>query len=164
MTHHATRTLKEQGYRLTPQRTLVWDVLRQQDSHLSAEEICARVQESFPHVNLSTVYRTLELLVALNLVRESHFGPGRRLFEVEEEVPHHHLVCERCGSVTHVHDEELGSLHRSLGEAPKFSVREVTVFGTCVQCVAAAAESAAADAARDAGSPAPHAAGPPASE
>jgi Fur family ferric uptake transcriptional regulator len=164
MTHHATRTLQEQGYRLTPQRTLVWDVLRQQDSHLSAEDICARVQETFPHVNLSTVYRTLELLVGLNLVRESHFGPGRRLFEVEEEVPHHHLVCERCGSVTHVHDEELGSLHVSLGEAPKFTVREVTVFGTCVRCAAAAPEPGAAGSQIDAGPPATQAAAPPASE
>ena len=136
MTHHATRTLQERGYRLTPQRTLVWDVLRAQDGHLSAEQVCARVQESFPHVNLSTVYRTLELLVALGLVRETHFGPGRRLFEVEEEVPHHHLVCEACGSVTHVHDEELGSLHATLRETPGFGVREVTVLGTCVKCSA----------------------------
>jgi len=87
MTHHATRTLQELGYRLTPQRTLVWDVLRSAGKHLSAEEICSRIQEEFPHINNSTVYRTLDLLVSLNLVRETRLGPARRFYEVEEEVP-----------------------------------------------------------------------------
>jgi Fur family ferric uptake transcriptional regulator len=134
MTHHATRTLQELGYRLTPQRTLVWDVLRQQDSHMSADEVCARVQERFPHVNMSTVYRTLELLVGLGLVRETHLGPTRRFFEVEEEVPHHHLVCDLCGKVTHVHDEDLGALAPTLLDQHGFTLRELTVFGRCPAC------------------------------
>ena len=134
MTHHATRTLQEQGYRLTPQRTLVWDVLRAQDSHLSAEQICTQVQRTFPSVNLSTVYRTLELLVGLGLVRETHLGPGTRLFEVEEEVPHHHLVCESCGAVTHMHDEDLPGLGAALQESRGFAFREATIYGHCAEC------------------------------
>lgn len=134
MTHHATRTLHEMGYRLTPQRTLVWDVLREDGSHMSAEEICARVQDQFPNINISTVYRTLELLVDLHLVRETHLGPTRRFFEVEEEVPHHHLVCEVCGRVTHVHDEDLGGLNPALLGDQGFAPREVTVFGLCSVC------------------------------
>jgi Fur family ferric uptake transcriptional regulator len=134
MTHHATQTLQELGYRLTPQRTLVWDVLRRNHSHMSAEEVCAQVQEQFPHINMSTVYRTLELLVELALVRETHLGPTRRFFEVEEEVPHHHLVCEACGRVTHVHDEDLGTLPAVLLADHDFSLRGLTVFGRCGDC------------------------------
>jgi Fur family ferric uptake transcriptional regulator len=134
MTHHATRTLHEMGYRLTPQRTLVWDVLREHGSHMSAEEVCARVQDQFPNINMSTVYRTLELLVDLHLVRETHLGPTRRFFEVEEEVPHHHLVCEICGRVAHVHDEDLGGLGLTLLAEQAFTAREVTVFGLCNTC------------------------------
>ncbi len=134
MTHHATRTLQELGYRLTPQRTLVWDVLREHGSHMSAEDVCVRVQEQFPHINMSTVYRTLELLVDLDLVRETHLGPTRRFFEVEEEIPHHHLVCEVCGRVTHVHDQDLGDLSALLLREQDHSVREVTVFGLCSTC------------------------------
>jgi Fur family transcriptional regulator, ferric uptake regulator len=134
MTHHATRTLQELGYRLTPQRTLVWDVLRRESRHMSAEEVGACVQEQFPHVNISTVYRTLELLVDLNLVRETHLGPTRRFFEVEEEVPHHHLVCESCGSVTHIHDEDLGDLLDRLAGSQGFSARQLTIFGLCAGC------------------------------
>lgn len=134
MTHHATQTLHELGYRLTPQRVLVWDVLRENGGHMSAEEVCTRVQERFPQVNMSTVYRTLELLVGLELVRETHLGPARRFFEVEEEVPHHHLVCETCGSVVHIHDEDLGGLKEILQAEQDFTARELTVFGRCGAC------------------------------
>lgn len=134
MTHHATRTLKDLGYRLTPQRTLVWDVLREDGTHMSAEDVSARVQEHFPNVNISTVYRTLELLVELRLVRETHLGPARRFFEVEEEVAHHHLVCESCGGVTHVHDEDLGDLHQALAAGQGFAAKQLTIFGLCAGC------------------------------
>ena len=137
MTHHAFRTLHELGYRLTPQRTLVWDVLRASGDHMSAEDVCAQVQQQFPHVNISTVYRTLELLVELHLVHETRLGPTRRFFEVEEDVPHHHLVCDTCGGVTHLHDEDLGSLTQVLSAQQGFASREVTVFGRCRQCESA---------------------------
>jgi Fur family ferric uptake transcriptional regulator len=134
MTHHATQTLQDLGYRLTPQRTLVWDVLRATGGHMSAEEICEQVQRQFPHVNISTIYRTLELLVSLHLVQETQLGPARRFYEVEEEVPHHHLVCERCSGIAHVHDEELGGLHQALAGGQGFAARRMTVFGLCAQC------------------------------
>jgi Fur family transcriptional regulator, ferric uptake regulator len=134
MTHHATQTLLDLGYRLTPQRTLVWDVLRASGGHMSAEEVCAQVQSQFPHVNISTVYRTLELLVQLHLVRETQLGPARRFYEVEEEVPHHHLVCESCGGVAHVHDEDLGGLHAALAKGHGFTAKQLTIFGLCAEC------------------------------
>ena len=142
MTHHATQTLQDLGYRLTPQRTLVWDVLRASGGHLSAEEVGAQVQRQFPHVNISTVYRTLELLVQLHLVRETQLGPARRFYEVEEEVPHHHLVCEGCGGVTHVHDEDLGDLHQILAEGQGFTAKQLTIFGLCAGCAGGHADGA----------------------
>ncbi|MHB1344826.1 MAG: Fur family transcriptional regulator [Thermoleophilia bacterium] len=134
MTHHATRTLRELGYRLTPQRTLVWDVLRAHGSHMSAEEVSEHVQASFPNVNISTVYRTLDLLVKLDLVKETLLGPGHRTFEVEEEVAHHHLVCRECGAVEHIHNEDLAGLPSSLRARQGFHTSEVTVFGLCSSC------------------------------
>jgi Fur family ferric uptake transcriptional regulator len=87
---------------------------------------------------MSTVYRTLELLVELRLVRETHLGPARRFFEVEEEVPHHHLVCESCGNVAHVHDEDLGDLHMTLSSGQGFAAKQLTIFGLCEVCSGAA--------------------------
>jgi Fur family ferric uptake transcriptional regulator len=143
MTHHATQTLLNLGYRLTPQRTLVWDVLRASGGHMSAEEVCAQVQRQFPHVNISTVYRTLELLVQLHLVRETQLGPARRFYEVEEEVPHHHLVCESCGGVAHVHDEDLGDLHQTLAARQGFAAKQLTIFGLCADCAGGLADGTA---------------------
>jgi Fur family ferric uptake transcriptional regulator len=137
MTHHATRTLQELGYRLTPQRTLVWDVLRQNGGHMSAEEVCEQVQRTFSNVNISTVYRTLDLLVSLGLVKETLLAPGYRSFEIEEDVPHHHLVCRDCGAVEHIHDEDLAGLPGSLKGASGFTASEVTVFGRCSRCAPA---------------------------
>lgn len=141
MTHHATRTLQELGYRLTPQRTLVWDVLRSHGSHMSAEQVCEQVQASFPNVNISTVYRTLDLLVRLELVKETLLGPNHRTYEIEEEVAHHHVVCRECGAVEHIHDEDLGGLPSSLRLARGFETAEVTVFGLCGDCSPGSAAS-----------------------
>ena len=69
--------LRELGYRLTPQRMLILAALRDSDDHISAEEIHARVRAKYPHVNISTVYRTLELLKSLGLVTETDLGEGR---------------------------------------------------------------------------------------
>ncbi|NLT34316.1 MAG: transcriptional repressor [Gaiellales bacterium] len=141
MTHHATRTLQELGYRLTPQRTMVWEVLRRtRGAHLSAEDVCAQVQADFPHVNLSTVYRTLELLVGLKLVRETCLGSDRRYYEVEEEVPHHHVVCGLCGKVEHLSDDSLQTTRHLLNHVLGFEMREATFFGVCRTCLSAVNE------------------------
>jgi Fur family ferric uptake transcriptional regulator len=134
--HHARETLRREGYRLTPQRTLIWEVVRGAGRHMTAEEIAAQVQTQLPDVNLSTVYRTLELLVSLDLVSETRLGSTRTYFEVAPEPVHHHFVCESCGSVGHFSDELLDDLYASLradqGFAPTGA--RATVFGVCGAC------------------------------
>ena len=77
--HHARATLREKGYRLTPQRNLIWEVLRDAGRHMTAEEVAAEVRRTLPDVNVSTVYRTLELLVSLDLVIETRLEGVRLL-------------------------------------------------------------------------------------
>ena len=96
--HHARATLREQGYRLTPQRNLIWEVLRDAGRHLTAEEVAAEVRRTLPDVNVSTVYRTLELLVSLDLVVETRLEGSACYYEVSPEPTHHHFVCTRCGA------------------------------------------------------------------
>ncbi|MQY67540.1 MAG: transcriptional repressor, partial [Dehalococcoidia bacterium] len=71
------KKLAEQGYRLTPQRLMTIAAIEHSDGHISAEEIYAQVMAKYPHVNISTVYRTLELLKKLGLVTETDFDEGR---------------------------------------------------------------------------------------
>ena len=91
--HHARQTLRDRGYRLTPQRNLIWEVLRGAGRHMTAEEVAAEVRRTLPDVNVSTVYRTLELLVSLDLVVETRLEGSACYYEVSPEPTHHHFVC-----------------------------------------------------------------------
>ncbi len=129
--------LRERGKRLTVQRAAIWDVLAAEpDLHLSAEEVATRVKRRLPQVNASTVYRTLDVLVEEGLVHRTELGSERAFFEPAHEHQHHHLVCEVCGIVTHVHDDVLGTLGARIEESSGFLLgeREVTFFGLCGNC------------------------------
>ncbi len=148
--HHARATLKQRGYRLTPQRTAIWETLRAAGRHMTAEEIAVEVRDVIPDVNTSTVYRTLDLLVSLDLVTETKLGSSRRYYEVSPDPGHHHLVCERCGTVGHFGDELLAPLYEELTGREDFKPARarITVFGLCAGCAAvggASGPSAARD-------------------
>jgi Fur family ferric uptake transcriptional regulator len=133
--HHARATLREQGYRLTPQRNLIWEVLRDAGCHLTAEEVTARVRSTMPDLNASTVYRTLELLVSLDLVVETRLEGAASYYEVSPEPTHHHFVCTECGAVGHFGDELLAPVHDALGRQGFDVCRiQVTAFGVCNSC------------------------------
>ena len=131
--------LRERGKRLTVQRAGIWDVLAAEpDLHLSAEEVAAQINDHLPQVNASTVYRTLDVLVEEGLVRRTDIGTGRAVFEPAHEHNHHHLVCESCGVVAHVHDDVLGGIAPRIEKRSGFRLgdREVTLFGLCRGCQA----------------------------
>ena len=132
------QALRERGYRLTPQRVMVWEVLSAEESHLSAEEVHGRISERYPNVNLSTVYRTLDLLVSEGLAREAALGAGRRVYETVPgpDGDHHHLVCRSCGSVEHIAARHLGPLQRHLDAEHGFEAERMvlTTYGRCRRC------------------------------
>lgn len=77
--------LRKRGYRLTPQRFMILSVIQEAEEHLSIDQITERVQKRNPYVNLSTIYRTLELLRELGLVRENHLPGEQPHYEAAEE-------------------------------------------------------------------------------
>ena len=130
------RRLSEQGYRLTPQRIMVLSAIENSDDHISAEEIYAQVGAKFPQVNISTVYRTLELLKRLGLVTETDFGEGRVRYHPVGKGHHHHLVCQECGAIIDLDESVLTTLKSALLREYKFSadLRHLAIFGRCVKC------------------------------
>lgn len=132
------RELRERGYRMTPQRVLVWEVLGSHGRHMSAEEVHAAIARRYPNVNLSTVYRTLELLVNEGLAREANLGGERRIYEAvsDEGGDHHHLVCSGCGRVEHIAATHLRALQSHLDREHGFHADRMvlTSYGRCREC------------------------------
>ena len=132
--------LRGQGYRLTPQRQLVWDVLRQAEHHLTAEEIHERVTERVPEFNVASVYRTLALLAELGLAKEVRLGDGAGFWETAHPDDEFHLVCGRCERVTHHHGTLVEEVRRHLAGGHGFVAESVdlVVHGLCADCAAGA--------------------------
>jgi len=128
--------LTEQGYRLTPQRMMILSAIENSDDHISAEEIYAQIVAKYPHVNISTVYRTLELLKRLGLVTETDFGEGRVRYHPGGKGHHHHLVCQECGAIIDLDESILSPLKSALLREYKFSadLRHMAIFGRCANC------------------------------
>jgi Fur family ferric uptake transcriptional regulator len=128
--------LRQQGYRLTPQREMVLEAVHESQGHVSAEEIYAKVQARNPCVSISTVYRTLELLKELHMVCEIDLGEGHICYELAGERRHHHLVCQQCGEVLEVDDEVLAPLRDTLRREYGFEadLDHLAIFGCCRSC------------------------------
>jgi Fur family ferric uptake transcriptional regulator len=128
--------LREKGYRLTPQRMMIVTAIENSPDHISAEEIYAQVAATYPHVNISTVYRTLDLLKKLNLVFEINLGEGRVRYHAEESGHHHHLVCQGCNKVIDIDEATLSELRDVLKRDYDFDaeLRHVGIFGLCRAC------------------------------
>jgi Fur family ferric uptake transcriptional regulator len=130
------QTLKEKGYKLTPQRVAVLQVLHESDEHITAADICERVQARYPHINKSTVYQTLELMKQLRLVTETDLGGDRLCYHHAEKGYHHHLICQRYGRVTDLDEAALTPLKELLTSKYNFipEIRHLAIFGRCLNC------------------------------
>ena len=132
------RTLHERGLRMTPQRQLVLDAVRELE-HATPEQVCSQVQRAAPAVNITTVYRTLDLLERLGLVRHTHLGHGAPNYSAHEH-EHVHVVCHGCGNVTEAPTELMSDLADRLDTALGFEldVAHVALSGLCRDCRAGA--------------------------
>jgi Fur family ferric uptake transcriptional regulator len=130
------KVLREKGYRLTPQRVLVIEALHNANNHISAEEIFEQLHARYPYSNISTVYRTLELMKRLNLVTETDFGEGRVRYHVAEKGHHHHLVCRTCGKTIDLNESMLNPLKGTLLRDYGFEadLRHLAIPGECGDC------------------------------
>lgn len=128
--------LRTSGYRMTPQRQLVWDALRHADHHLSAEQIHERVAQVVPDFNLASVYRTLALLAELGLANEVHVGDGRGYWELAHAEDVVHLHCRACGRVDHHAGDQVAAMRGHLSDVHDFDPEDVdvVVHGLCATC------------------------------
>ena len=131
----ATR-LREQGLRLTPQRQLILKAVEELE-HATPDEVLAHVRGQASAVNASTVYRTLEVLEELGLVRHTHLSDRAPTYHSVSDHEHFHLVCRNCRAVVSVDPEVIAPLTARLQTDHSFivDVGHLTVFGTCKECL-----------------------------
>lgn len=133
------------GYRLTVSRQAILSALSRTSKHLSAEDIYLSVHKVYPAIGLTTVYRTLELLVQMGLVFKFDFGDGRARYELTQGPRtrhHHHLICMKCGRVIDYTDfvsketDLIQKTEKALTEKYKFKVssHQIHFWGLCERC------------------------------
>lgn len=119
---------------MTPQRQLVLDAVRDL-GHATPEQICTQVQRSAPAVNITTVYRTLDLMERIGLVRHTHLGHGAPSYS-EQEHQHVHFVCHSCGGVNEAPVDLLDDVVTRLRSDSGFEldVTHLALSGVCRTC------------------------------
>lgn len=127
--------LRGSGYRLTPQRQLILRAVEDL-GHATVDEVLARVRTQASAVNASTVYRTLEVLEELGLVRHTHLSDRAPTYHSAREPEHFHLVCRNCQRVRSVEPDVATALVQSLRRDHGFDVDvgHLAIFGHCTAC------------------------------
>lgn len=131
------RILAARRHRVTPQRVLVLDAVCDAEGHSTTlGEIYARVRKQDPGVDRSTVYRALHLFTQLGLVVQTTGADGEARFEIADSEPHHHLICQVCGSEQLIESQEITRAFRAIDERFGFrvSTEHLTLNGVCAAC------------------------------
>jgi len=115
---------------------MILEAVEAADYHISADEIYTSVCKRYPHLNISTVYRTLELLKELDLVTETDMGDGRVRYHSIRKGHHHHLVCQNCSCVIDLDETTLLPLKDALSRDCGFDadLKHLAIFGRCSKC------------------------------
>lgn len=123
------------GHRLTPQRLVILEAVRQADSHLTPDEVYVRVHAKNPAISRATIYRTLDFLCDLRLVAAMQWG-GQMYYEAAGEKPHHHLICRNCGCIEQIDHSTVEALFGAIDKKYHFSIDmdHLGLFGLCADC------------------------------
>lgn len=132
--------LKENDFRLTPQRQAVLEILlANKEGHLNAEEIFQAAKKKYPELGLATVYRTLEILADLGIVHKLQFDEDCSRYEYNpdgERHAHHHLICISCGEITEFDEDLLEELEKEIAQKSNFTITDHSLrfYGYCAKC------------------------------
>lgn len=133
--------LRARGMRWTPQRRQILQVLAATDGHITGSELLERCRELDPATTPSTVYRTLDVLEELGVIRHSHGLDGREEFHVQPVAEHGHLVCSSCGASREIDAAQAAPIVRAFRRTHDFDIflDHLTLAGRCAACRASQA-------------------------
>lgn len=138
MTHCQTylQSLRQRGYRVTPQREMIVEALVHSGEHITAEEIFAQVRKRTHSINLATVYRTLDLLVEMGFASRTDLRNGYAVYATAQHGPHIHLVCKACGHVIDADHSLVAPIEGLLRGLHGFNadLQHLSIAGVCAEC------------------------------
>jgi len=126
--------LRERDFPLTHQREAIAQILFESTDHLSADDVSEALRIRGEHVGKATVYRTLGLLVDLDLATEHDFDEGFKRYQMKVGMAQHdHLICADCGKVTQFTDPAIEALLEKAADSIGYEIitRQIKVYGTC---------------------------------
>ena len=135
--HESAAALRRAGYKATPQRLMIAGALRHAGGHRTAGEIADAVRSENPAVDVSTVYRTLDMLTRARLATATDIGAGDTVYEWSAgDEPHHHLICVHCGPVAEVPHNYLSGVETAIEDDFDFTpdLSHFAIFGVCSVC------------------------------
>ncbi|MEZ4737536.1 MAG: Fur family transcriptional regulator [Caldilineaceae bacterium] len=132
--------LREQGYRMTPQRQIIMDAICEGGGHTTLPQILERVQQKAPAINQATVYRSLHFLLNMGLIVKAEIAPSETVYEIAGRSPHHHLLCRVCHQELEIDAEPLAALQAEIQQRYDFLIdaSHLLFTGLCVHCQAEA--------------------------
>ena len=135
MSDQMLERLRYTGHKLTPPRLAVLQVMEESHEHLSHSEILERGQAIYPALGRATVYRTLELLTNLGIVRPIYLGDQSVCF-TRADGAHHHLICSECRQVIEFDECVIDELQETLSQRLNFEIRGhlLEFYGLCDRC------------------------------
>jgi Fur family transcriptional regulator, ferric uptake regulator len=134
-TEEISARIRSRGFRLTPQRLTILQVLQHSGGHLTPTEVYENARQSMPGLTETTVYRTLEFLAENGFALAGHIGSGKMVYEVGGH-DHHHVICQRCGGEVEISHAQLAELYGNIEQLTGFhlTTSHLTFFGLCPGC------------------------------
>ena len=128
--------LEEEGYRLTAARLAILAGLINSEGHVSADELVDIVRKNHPGVGRMTVYRTLDLLTELGLIRPVYQGSAAAHYVLMDDGHHHHLVCSQCNQVIEFDQCVLREIEQTVSSHYRFEIHGhlLEIYGRCQAC------------------------------
>ena len=124
------------SYKRSRQRDRILSALMETDCHPTADWVYARLKPEFPDLSLGTVYRNLNILVEMGLITRIDNGSSFDRYDARRE-PHHHFVCEKCGSILDLALPVDAGLEDRISRQTGLTIKrhKIDFFGICTQCL-----------------------------
>lgn len=134
-TEYISNQIRSRGFRLTPQRLTILQVLQHSGEHLTPSAVYEIARQSMPGLTETTVYRTLEFLANNGFALAAHIGSGKLVYQVGGN-DHHHVICQKCGGEMEVGHAQLSNLYHTIEDLTgyRLTASHLTFFGLCPHC------------------------------